>query len=509
MNQSVSAADAERFRAVIARELGLHFDDERLGQLARLLHRRSAATRRSAEGYLSHLEWGGLDAELPHLSAELTVPETYFFRNGDQLRAFAEVALPERMRAGLQDRRLSILSAGCASGEEPYSIAMIVRDLVDAPWNLSILGVDINPAMVAKAREARYAAWALRDTPPAVRQRWFTTRAREFVLDDAIRSAVRFETRNLVADDPLLWQPETYDVVFFRNVLMYFTAEHTQRLVARIVRALKPGGYLFLGHAETLRSVSSAFQLRHTHGTFYYQRHGDSAAADPRSMPAARSHAAPCAAGGGADPPDAWVDVIRQATARVERLTGAAERITPPAGSDAPAPARALAWDLRAAFDLLREERFSEASALVRRLPPEAAADRDVLLLRAALLTHGGELAEAERACGRLLDVDDRSAGAHYLIALCREGTHDRAGAIHHDRVAAYLDPGFAMPRLHLGLLARRAGDRAGAQTELGRALPLLRREHGSRVLLFGGGFTRDTLVALCQAELAACGGAS
>jgi chemotaxis protein methyltransferase CheR len=130
--------------------------------------------------------------------------------------------------------------------------------------------------------------------------------------------------------------------------------------------------------------------------------------------------------------------------------------------------------------------------------------DPEALLLRAALLTHSGQLDVAERMCAELLELDELNAGAHYLLALCREGAGDRAAAIDHDQVAVYLDPAFAMPRLHMGLLARRAGQRAVARRELGLALPLLQREDAARLLLFGGGFNRDTLAALCRAELAA-----
>jgi chemotaxis protein methyltransferase CheR len=130
-----------------------------------------------------------------------------------------------------------------------------------------------------------------------------------------------------------------------------------------------------------------------------------------------------------------------------------------------------------------------------------------VLLLRAVLLTHGGRLALAEETCRRLLALDELNAGAHYLLALCREGAGDRRAAAEHDQVAAYLDPAFAMPRLHLALLARRHGDRETARRELAQAALLLEREDASRLLLFGGGFGREALVALCRAELAACGG--
>jgi len=140
-------------------------------------------------------------------------------------------------------------------------------------------------------------------------------------------------------------------------------------------------------------------------------------------------------------------------------------------------------------------------------LPSDAAADPDSLLLRAALLTHSGRLDDAERACAELLGRDELNAGAHYVLALCREAAGDTNGASEHDEVSVYLDPTFAMPRLHLGLLARRGSNREGARRELTRALSLLQREDASRLLLFGGGFNREALTVLCRAELVACGG--
>jgi chemotaxis protein methyltransferase CheR len=102
--------------------------------------------------------------------------------------------------------------------------------------------------------------------------------------------------------------------------------------------------------------------------------------------------------------------------------------------------------------------------------------------------------------------MDELNAGAHYVLALCHEhaGEHDRAAE--HDRFATYLDPAFAMPRLHLGLIAKRGGDRATVRHELTQALELLKREDASRLLLFGGGFSREALMAICQSALRECG---
>src|SRR5207253_8620732 len=138
------------------------------------------------------------------------------------------------------------------------------------------------------------------------------------------------------------------------------------------------------------------------------------------------------------------------------------------------------------AFELLHNERFSDALDFIQGLPSDSATDPDVLLLEAMLLTHSGKLPLAEKTCLRLLAIDELNAGAHYVLALCRESSGDRDGAVEHNRVAVYLDPAFAMPRLHLGLLARRVGDREAARRELGQAQILLRREDASRLLLFG-----------------------
>jgi chemotaxis protein methyltransferase CheR len=496
----------DRFRDAIARRLGLSFDESKAGFLAEVLQRRAAASALSVEAYLGAIESARSPVEAGALAQELTVAETYFFRNRDQYRALTETVIPDRIAAQHGGRALRVLSAGCASGEETYSLAMALRDVVDRSWDVSIVGIDANPAMIARANKARYTAWALRETPAVAQQRWFKADGREFILDESIRSSVRFEVRNLVDDDPQLWQTGSYDVVFFRNVLMYFTLEQARATVARIAGALKPGGYLFLGHAETLRGLSGDFSLEHTHETFYYRRKDGLALATPaapRIQPL--RHDVPQ----GADTPassNAWIDAIGDATRRIELLTNAASS-RPWSATDEPARAAPAVWDRAHTLDLLREERFAEALETMPLAAPASEYDPDLLLLSAALHVHRGCLDAAEEACMRLLDVDELSAGAHYLLALCRDGATDPAHAAHHDQVAIYLDADFAMPHLHLGLMAGRAGDRLAARRELSQALPLLEREDASRLLLYGGGFGREALLALCRTELAGAGG--
>jgi chemotaxis protein methyltransferase CheR len=513
----VRSQDAsQQFRDWIARRLGLHFDDTKLEFLADVMQRRSEKTGLGPSAYLDRLEDSQSDAELHALVLDLTVPETYFFRHLDQFLAFADIALPRALAARRQSRRVKVLSAGCASGEEPYSLAMLAQER-SAGGDVEILGFDINSAMLAKAGSGIYSTWALRETPADSRRRWFRGVGRDYELDRSIRSAVQFQQVNLAQERAELWAPQSYDVIFCRNVLMYFTAEGAQSLVARMTRALHPGGHLFLGHAETLRGLSNEYHLCHSHGTFYYQRKTASSeerSADPPADPKEESDRLALSSSprplenSVADPAwsTTWLETIRHASNRIQALS---ERPAfPPASRGGPAPAARAAPELTLALELLKQERFTDALELIARLPAGAENDADVLLLRAALLTHSGNLPAAERASAQLLERDELCAGAHYLLALCRESAADRQGAIDHDHTATYLDSSFAMPRLHLGLMARRSGDLAGARPQLRQALTLLKREDASRVLLFGGGFGREVLIDLCLAELKAAGGA-
>lgn len=500
MKAGVSAAQVERFRALVASQLGLQFDGSRADWLAAVLHRRLDSQAVAVEAYLARLGAGPSRSERGALAQELTVGETYFFRNIDQFRALRECVLPERLRNAGGRRGLRILSAGCASGEEAYSIAMTLRELLpDVSCETAIRAVDLNPAMIDKALRARYSAWALRETPTVMERRWFRPLGRELALDDAIRSTVIFEERNLSEDDPELWLPGAYDIVFCRNVLMYFAAPSAQVLVARITNSLAPGGYLFLGHAETLRGLSNAFDLQHTHGTFYY-RSKDRAVGINDAPPArAEPDAAGTALASMTDDAPTWIGAIGRAAERVRALTQA------PLPGDAASNKTLPRWQLGQVLDLFRQERFVEALDVVQALPTASARDPDVLLLHAALLAHSGQLARAEDTCHRLLAIDSLNAGAHYVLALCCEGAGDRRGAAERDQAALYLDPSFAMPRVHLGLIARHAGERETVRQEMTQALALLQREDASRLLLFGGGFSRDALLALCRAELRAC----
>jgi chemotaxis protein methyltransferase CheR len=486
-------AELTRFAAAVATRLGLRLEVERSGEI---VERRAAARDEPVSRYLDRVEAAD-PAEIRALASELTVGETYFLRHSEQFRAFIDVVVPDRLAHG----RLRVLSAGCASGEEAYTLAMLLRESYPAQA-FDIHAVDLNVESIARARAGRYSRWSLRATTPELEQRWFQRDGRDVVVVPELRSRVTFEQANLLDDGVL--SRERWDVVFCRNVIMYFTDEQLEAVIARFARALAPGGYLFLGHAETLRDRTDDFALCHTHGAFYYQRHPATAAnGSERFWPSAHRAEAVVALEPG------WYDHIRAATERVHAMIDGAlddrSAARPPrrAVGQLPSPP-----DLTAIRELLVHERFNEALEQLDELGAAARDDRDVATLRALVLTHAGRFAEARAACRDLLALDSTSAGANYLLALCCDSTGDVEGAAQLAHNAAELDPSFAMPRVHLGLLARRIGARAVASRELGRAIVLLEREEPMRLALYGGGFSRQALLAMCRAELAAIGGA-
>ena len=480
-----------RFRALLSARLGLVYDDRQAAMLAELLKRRAAFHALDGDAYLSALEHGLLTDEVLVLAPTLTVAETYFFRNIEQFNALRELVIPQLLGARRTGRSLRVLSAGCATGEEIYTIAMLMQDLTPGmDWRISLLGVDLNPEVLEKARAGRYAKWSLRETPPEARSRWFSAQGSEFVLRPELRAAVRFEQLNLCEQAPEFWRPGAFDLIFARNVLMYFNRSALQAAVGRIVSSLAPDGYLFLGHSESLRDLVSGLQLCHTHDTFYYRREGASgqqAAAQPAAPYTPRVQQS-------AD----WVENIGRAAERVRGLT------TPVAASPSPRPAATN--PLADAMTLFGQERFDAAAQKLDALDAQAARSPDALLLRAALQLHLGELQQAEETAHALLTQDARCAAAHYVIALSREASGDLSAAASRYALAIKVDPGFALSHLQLGRLARRRGDLKVHRHELGRAVALLEHESPQRLLMFGGGFDRSALQRLCRAELQAEG---
>lgn len=454
-----AASAVPRFRELLARRFGWTYDDRDGEQLGELLDERARHAGMTVGDYLNRLTARQWTDEFTELIERLSITETYFFRHGEQFRALREDALPERIAARSAQRVLRMLSVACSSGEEAFSLAIAGRQVQPDPdWIITVCGVDANPSMLNRALAATYSTWSLRETPEPVRRRWFHQDGDRFRVADDIRTMVQFHQYNVADAVDDLWRPDQYDVIFCRNLLMYLTPPVATGLIGRMTASLAPGGYLFLGHTDSLGAAPAGLELRHTHEAFYY-----------------------C------------------------RVTGQPPAQRPaPVPDELPVPPPVTAQDVyNRAVSLIHDERFQEALQLVAAWPSDQPRDR---LLHGVLLAQAGRLGEATELARALAEADGLNADAHQLHGLCLEGVGAPETAVGQYRLAAYLDPGFALPRLRLGQLARRRGDDRDAARELERAEELLAAETDERITLFGGGFGRIALTVLCRSELDACG---
>jgi chemotaxis protein methyltransferase CheR len=267
-----------RIRDLIYRASGIFQPDNKFYLLEHRCAKRVAAT-----GVLSLCDYFRLlssdprrEMEMRSLLNEITVGETSFFRNQFQLDAFRKSVLPQLIENNerLGNRHLRIWSAGCATGEEPYSLAMVMAEESKGllkGWTFDILAVDLNDERLEHAREAYYGEYALQNVTPYFLQKYFRERSGRQQVCNEIRSMVRFDRLNILDDSRMVFQ-KGMDAIFCCNVLIYFGGESKRRVIQHFHNNLSLKGYLFLGHAESLFGINNDFRLNHFPGCVAYRK---------------------------------------------------------------------------------------------------------------------------------------------------------------------------------------------------------------------------------------------
>jgi chemotaxis protein methyltransferase CheR len=214
----------------------------------------------------------GRAAELDEAVDVITTNETYFYRESLQLSAFAREILPELWRTLAPLRRLRILSAGCSTGEEAYTLAVLVRESrLFEGWDVEVVGVDISRRCLDAAKAGAYGEHAFRAPEAEHMRRWFRLRGGKWVVDDAIRRMVRFGRENLL-DPGALATVARVDAVFCRNVMIYFDLAARRRVLGKLHEKLRDGGWLLLGHSESLLNVTADFEIVHLTRDLVYRK---------------------------------------------------------------------------------------------------------------------------------------------------------------------------------------------------------------------------------------------
>ncbi len=288
---ALTDAELKLLQTLVYQECGMHFDDRRTPFLEDRLHRRLKECHLdSFYSYYSLLISRQGKQELAMLVENLTVNETSFFRNKAQLELFQRDVMDDLLRRK-QERRdfgLRIWSAGCSTGQEAYTIAMQVADamsyyylrnpaprespvpkpLVPPPWRLEILASDINYSVLRTAQEGSYAEHQMAAVDYGYRLRYFDKVGERYAVKKSVKELVHFDFHNLKTE----YLPQRNDVIFCRNVMMYFDEAEQKRLVEKFFRCLNPQGYLFVGHAESLLGLTEKFQMVHRNQGTAYRR---------------------------------------------------------------------------------------------------------------------------------------------------------------------------------------------------------------------------------------------
>ena len=458
--------DLTPFKQLVHAHCGLRCEAEGEARLERAIAERTTALGCLPARYLARL--AGDAAELQELVNLLTINETYFMREPEQIRLLVETLLP-RMLAAAGGRRLRLLSAGCSTGEEPYSLAIALRARFGERWSerFELLAGDIDSVALARARRATYGEFSFRGCDELFKQSHFERTGREYRLRPCLRDAVQFHELNLVGGEPPAWLRDL-DAVFFRNVSIYFDADTRRALLARLSVAMRPGAVLITGSAEIAANDLGVFGLREEGGLFYFSREP----VPGQGMDAGRGGQAGGVGGGIGNPlhvagslPALWLAPVPQDARPAPSspaplpVSAAPPSLTPPVPEAVP-QAVVEAASLDQARRLIEEHAFEQAlpvlDALLAARPDHLAA----MLLKAWLQLERSQIEAAQALAGRIVERDPWCVDALWLLGMCARRSEDAERALGCFRQAVYAGPACWPAHYQLAELYRQRGER-------------------------------------------------
>ena len=431
----------------IANATGLYFPRERWPDMQRAMA--DVAQEFGFDSIEACTQWllstPATRAQIEVLATHLTIGETYFFREKKTFTTIAEKVLPELIRARRHTRRLKLWSAACCSGEEAYSLAILLRQCLPDidQWQISILATDINPKFLKKAAAGTYSDWSFRTTPPEFKARYFKKRAdNRYVVAPEIQAMVTFMHLNLVDDvypSPLT-STDSMDLIFCRNVLIYFSGEQNTAIVQKLHACLSDDSWMVVSPCETSQTLFAQFSTRNFPGVILYQKK-KSQAPDSSSTESVTENLAPEVAA----PECAESDSHEKYDASIESV--AAEPVEPP------------------------NEKINNASI-------------------ARALANQGKLEDALAACEHWIAADKLDASAQYLRGIILTEQNKTNEARQAFQCALYLRPDFVLAHYASGNLARNDGKSDVADKHFSNALRLLKGRDANELIDESEGMT-------------------
>jgi chemotaxis protein methyltransferase CheR len=494
----VDDAAYELFRTLILERSGLHFPEKRRQDLERGLAQafaQSDSTDLQAYHHLlSRSPTSGPVWE--RLIAQLTIGETHFFRNRPQFHSLQRHILPTIITRNRSTRQIRVWSAGCASGEEPYSIAMLLKDQIPHPhsWNITILASDINREALEKAREGRFGAWSFRQEGwEPYQKRYFSRQGSQWRISSEIKEMVTFTYLNLVEDayPSLANNTVAFDLILCRNVMIYFTPEITQRVVDQLYEALVDQGWLVVGHSEPSLTTFAQFEPHNYPGAILYQKTGEPSRFDLSWLQETK-------------PP---VQTARPVVQKLIFPSAKPEplpiRVPPPRPEPSvPEPTPSAEQLCTQAEALLEENQVQKALELLHRALEEDRNCAYAYYLIGKSQADMGQWQEARRWVERSVECDPLITEAHLLLGLIytQEDTLDQA-LVAMKRVV-YLDRNAIIGHFCLANLYREMGQRARSRKSLQNTANLLEGLAEDAEIPWSDGMTAGRLRYIVQQQL-------
>jgi len=504
---SLDSSDAlQGFADFIAVKMGLSFPRERHPELAQKMATLAKdAGYDDLTAYLLLLMSPPLSKErMKLLAGALTVGETYFLRDPKSYRVFEEELLPAVISARRgKDKTIRIWSAGCSSGEEPYSLAILLnRALPDlADWKVTILASDINAQALERARRGIYSKWSFRNAPPWLMEYFTREPDGKYGIVPRIREMVRFVQLNL-ADPAGGGSALTtgMDFIFCRNVMLYFHAAQIEKSIARFHNSLNQEGWLFVGPTEVNHQSVPGFTCQHYDGALVLKKSAESRKPQRLTRQPPRTPQTTAASAALPLPAATPAPTARPVRGRPETA--------PPSPPERPQalPAGDSRGCLERARALYQAGRYEQA-ALEALCAPDSEQQPENLALAARAWANIGRYAEARESCERALALDRLSAQNHYLFSIILDHLGDADGAVSSLRRALYIDHDFLIAYFALGSLCRQRGEQREAEQSFANAMRLLRRRDPHEVLPEADGMTAGRLLQLVE-EITGQGGA-
>lgn len=442
----MNALDITPFKELVRHRCGLVLEGNNEDKLAAVLEQRIGLCNVNPGDYYARLY--GDHQEFQELVNLLTINETYFFRESEQIQLLTDTLAPRLLARRGANLPLRILSAGCSSGEEPYSILMALQEKFgDSSCALfSLAGGDIDTQVLAKARAGCYGEFSFRGVSDTIKSRYFQRDPFAWRLRDELRKRVEFHRLNLLAESfPAKLQG--FDVIFFRNVSIYFDTA-TRRLIQRnLASLLKEDGYLIIGTAETLANNLGELALVEEGGLFYFVKH--SAAPTHRFPGEALGWSLPAAPAPAPAPIAPPPTVTPSQPANVFSLPAA----TPPVS-------------LAQAQKLIGEKRYDEALSLLDQLLLQQPGNPQALLLKAHVQLNRKAFGEAQRSAQQVLDADPWSVDALMVLGLAAKWREQSGDAVRWFKQAVYARHECWPARYYLAELYRNSGETEKARRE-------------------------------------------